>query len=108
MYKIEPVSDYVFIESLKEKQTSTGIIIPEGAGAAAKAGTGKVFAVGPDVSVVKVGDMVIYSKYAGEDLAIRESLSDEEQKYQIIHQDSISAIISHLPDAHPATEKAKS
>ena len=63
---IKPLADRVLIEPLQaETKTASGIIIPDNA-------KGTVVAVGPGTKdekvTVKVGDTVLYGKYAGTEL----------------------------------------
>lgn len=75
---VKPLGDRVFIKiSEKEEKTAGGIFLPDTA--KEKPQIGEISAVGPgkldDKGVrqpmeVKVGDKVLYSKYAGTDLKI--------------------------------------
>ncbi|NJM27321.1 MAG: co-chaperone GroES [Pseudanabaena sp. RU_4_16] len=75
---VKPLGDRVFIKiSEKEEKTAGGIFLPDTA--KEKPQIGEIAAVGPgkldDKGVrqpleVKVGDKVLYSKYAGTDLKI--------------------------------------
>lgn len=76
--KMKPVAGYILIEPTgKEEKTSSGIYLPDSAGE--KPQQGKVLAVGPDEvtdsgvkrsSPVKVGDVVIYKKWGGNEVKI--------------------------------------
>ncbi len=71
--KIKPLADRVLIESQPaEEKTASGIIIPDTAQEKPQKGT--VIAVGPglgDVKMeVKVGDTVLYGKYAGTEISV--------------------------------------
>lgn len=80
--KIKPLGDRVVIKPLpKEEVSKGGIVLPDTA--KEKPQEGKIIAVGPGklsedgkrmVMEVKVGDKVIYSKYAGTEF----KLDDEE------------------------------
>jgi len=82
MAKIEPLGDRVVIKPLpKEEVSKGGIVLPDTA--KEKPQEGKIIAVGPGklsedgkrmAMEVKVGDKVIYSKYAGTEF----KLDDEE------------------------------
>ena len=82
MAKIEPLQDRVVIKPLpKEEVSKGGIVLPDTA--KEKPQEGKIIAVGPGklsedgkrmAMEVKVGDKVIYSKYAGTEY----KLDDEE------------------------------
>ena len=68
---IKPLADRVLIEPLQaETKTASGIIIPDNA--KEKPQQGPVVAVGPGTKdekvTVKVGDTVLYGKYAGTEL----------------------------------------
>ena len=91
--KVQPVGGNVLIKRV-EQTTKGSIIIPEsakekskqgkvialGAGARDKSGTKKPFSV-------KVGDLVIFESYAGNEITI------DEEEYLIMDEDSIIGII---------------
>lgn len=88
--KIKPLSDRVVIEpKVAQEKTASGLFIPETA--KEKPLQGKVVAVGAgtkDVSMeVKVGDVVLYGKYAGTEITI------EGKEYLLMKQSDIFAII---------------
>jgi len=92
--KIKPLADRVVIKMLEsEETTKSGIVLPSSA--KEKPQLAEVLAVGPGGMVdgkevkmeVKVGDKVIYSKYAGTEV----KLDDEE--YIIVRQSDILAIV---------------
>ena len=92
--KLVPLGDRVVLKQTeKEETTKSGIILA--AKAQEKPVTAEVIAVGPGGMVdgkeitmhVKVGDKVIYSKYAGNEV----KLGDEE--YMIVKQNDILAIV---------------
>ena len=88
--KLVPLGDRVVLKQMQaEETTASGIVLP--GQAQEKPQQAKVIAVGPgtdDVKMqVKVGDAVIYSKYAGTDV----KLDDEE--FVIVRQDDILAIV---------------
>lgn len=87
---IKPLSDRVVIEpAAAETQTASGIYIPETA--KEKPQKGKVVAVGTGtkkhIMTVKVGDEVLYGKYAGTELKL------EGKDYLIMREDDILAIV---------------
>ncbi len=87
---VKPLSDRVLIlPNQAEEKTAGGLYIPDTA--KEKPLAGKVVAAGPgtkDVEMeVKVGDEVLYGKYAGQELQI------EGQTYLIMKQSDILAII---------------
>jgi chaperonin GroES len=70
---IKPLEDRVIVEpQAAEEKTASGIIIPDSAKEKPQKGT--VVAVGEgtkDISMqVKVGDVVLYGKYAGTELTV--------------------------------------
>lgn len=92
--KLVPLSDRVVLKQLKaEEKTKSGIILASAA--QEKPQEAEVIAVGPGgvvdgkevVMQVKVGDKVIYSKYAGTDVEL------EGEKYIIVKQNDILAIV---------------
>jgi chaperonin GroES len=88
--KIKPLADRVLIEPMAaEEKTASGIIIPDTAKEKPQKGTVK--AVGPGTEdekmEVKVGDVVLYGKYAGTELTI------DKKDYIIMKQSDILAIV---------------
>ena len=88
--KIKPLWDRVLIQpNPAEEKTAAGLIIPDTA--KEKPLAGKVVAVGPGTSEVKmevkVGDQVLYGKYAGTEVTV------EGETYLIMRQSDIFAII---------------
>jgi chaperonin GroES len=87
---IKPLSDRVLIEPVAaETQTASGIFIPDTA--KEKPQKGKVVAVGngnkDHAMTVKVGDTVLYEKYAGTELKL------EGKDYLIMSENKVLAII---------------
>lgn len=93
---IKPLSDHVVLEPLKEEQkTKTGILLPETA-EQERSEQGTVVAVGPgkkgkDGKVtpleVKVGDLVLFSKYGPNEVKV------EGKDYLIAEEKDILAIL---------------
>ena len=88
--KIKPLADRVLVEPLAaEQKTASGIIIPDTA--KEKPQRGKVVAVGKgtkdDAMELKVGDEVLYGKYAGTEIAI------EGKDYLMMRQSDVLAVI---------------
>jgi len=88
--KIKPLADRVLVESQPaEEKTASGIIIPDTAQEKPQKGT--VVAVGPglgDVKMeVKVGDTVLYGKYAGTEISV------DDKDYLIMNQSDILAVV---------------
>ena len=87
---IKPLADRVLIEpAAAETKTSSGIIIPDSAKEKSQKGT--VVAVGKGTKenpiTVKVGDQVLYGKYAGTEL------QHEGSDYLIMKESDILAIV---------------
>ncbi|MDY0342687.1 MAG: co-chaperone GroES [Lentimicrobium sp.] len=87
---VKPLSDRVIIQpAAAEQKTAGGIIIPDTAKEKPQRGT--VVAVGPgkkdEPVTVKVGDLVLYGKYAGTEITI------EGTDYLIMRESDIVAII---------------
>jgi len=88
--KIKPLADRVLIEPMQaETKTASGIIIPDTA--KEKPQKGKVVAVGPGTKdekvTVKIGDYVLYGKYAGTELKL------EGKDYLMMRESDILAIV---------------
>jgi len=88
--KVQPLADRVLVEAAAaEEKTAGGIIIPDTA--KEKPQRGKVIAVGTgkkdEPMTVKVGDTVLYGKYAGTELNV------EGTDYLIMRESDIFAII---------------
>lgn len=87
---IKPLADRVVVEAqAAEEKTAGGIIIPDTA--KEKPVQGKVVAVGPgkkdEPTTVKVGDTVLYGKYAGTEINI------EGKEYLIMRESDLYAIL---------------
>jgi chaperonin GroES len=87
---VKPLADRVLVEpAAAETKTSGGIIIPDTA--KEKPMRGKIVAIGngkPDEPMtVKVGDTVLYGKYAGTELSI------DGKDYLIMKESDIYAIV---------------
>ncbi|MCB8963653.1 MAG: co-chaperone GroES [Bacteroidales bacterium] len=88
--KVKPLADRVLVLPMEaEEKTVSGIFIPDTAKEKPQRGT--IVAVGPgtkDVAMeVKVGDVVLYGKYAGTEIAI------DGKDYLIMKQSDVLAII---------------
>ncbi len=88
--KIKPLADRVLVEPMQaEEKTKSGIIIPDTAKEKPQKGT--VVAAGPGTKdekmEVKVGDVVLYGKYAGSELSV------EGKDYLMMRQSDILAVI---------------
>ncbi len=92
--KIRPLGDRVVIKKLEaEETTKSGIVLP--GSAKEKPQEAEIVAVGPGGVVdgkevkmeVKVGDVVLYSKYSGNEIKV------DGEEFIIIKQDDILAIV---------------
>lgn len=92
--KLKPLGDKVVVEVTKsEETTKSGIVLPDTA--KEKPVIGKIVAVGSGEVIdgkkveldVKVGDKVIYSKYAGTEIKL------EGEEYLVLRQNDILAIV---------------
>jgi chaperonin GroES len=86
--KVKPLADRVMVKlEQNEAKTAGGIIIPDTA--QEKTQTGVVVAIGndKDVITVKVGDKVMYDKYAGTQVKI------DQDEHLIVKMADIIAII---------------
>ena len=89
--KIQPLADRVLVKPVPaEEKTIGGIIIPDTA--KEKPSKGEVIATGngtkDEEMVVKVGDTVLYGKYAGQEIEF------EGEKYMIMRQSDILAVLA--------------
>jgi len=95
--KLRPLGDRVVIEPLEEDQTTaSGIVLPETA--KEKPQRGKVVAVGPGARDkdgnlvpldVKVGDTVLFAKYAGTEFKI-----DTTRTLLVMRENDLLAVLS--------------
>ena len=94
--KLVPLGDRVVLKQLAaEETTKSGIVLP--GQNKEKPQQAEVVAVGPGGVVdgkeikmeVKVGDQVVYSKYAGSEIKL------EDEEYIIVKQNDILAIIAN-------------
>jgi len=88
--KIKPLADRVIVQAAKaEEKTAGGIIIPDTA--QEKPQKGKVIAVGTgkkdEPLTVKVGDSVLYGKYAGTEIQV------DGKEYLIMRESDIFAVV---------------
>jgi chaperonin GroES len=92
---LKPLGDRVIVEPTeKDQKTASGIILPETAkekpqeGTVLAAGPGRTDDEGKRIAMdVKVGDVVLYAKYAGAEIKI------DDQKLLILKESDILAIV---------------
>ncbi|MEE9516342.1 MAG: co-chaperone GroES [Candidatus Adiutricales bacterium] len=93
--KMRPLQDRVLVKrEEEEEQTVGGIIIPDTAkekpqqGTIIAVGKGKVLDNGTKIELdVKVGDKILFSKYAATDIKL------EDEEYLIMREDDILGVI---------------
>jgi chaperonin GroES len=93
--KIQPLGDRVLVEQMEEKeQIKGGILIPDAAkekpqeATVVALGTGKTDDNGKKIPFdVKVGDIVLTSKYGGTDVKV------DDKEYKILSSSDILAIV---------------
>jgi chaperonin GroES len=104
--KVRPLGGRVLVKPCEEEErTPGGIILPDTAkekpqeGVVVAVGPGKLLENGERRPVaVKVGDVVIFSKYAGTEVKI------DGEEYLIVDEDSLLAV--KVEEKEPATAKA--
>ncbi len=94
--KLRPLQDRIIVERIEEENTTAGgIIIPDTV-TKEKPQEGKVVAVGKGKMTedgklipmdVKVGDLVLFGKYAGSDVKV------DGQEYLIMREDDILGVV---------------
>ncbi|MBW6510883.1 MAG: co-chaperone GroES [Desulfuromonadaceae bacterium] len=92
---IRPLQDRIIVKRLEEEtKTAGGIIIPDAAkekpqmGEVLAAGKGKVTEAGKVLGLdVKVGDKVLFSKYAGTEVKL------DGKEYLIMREDDILGVV---------------
>ncbi|MDO5046275.1 co-chaperone GroES [Campylobacter sp.] len=82
----QPLGKRVLVERLEDvKTTATGIIIPDNA--KEKPLSGSVLAVSSEVENVKVGDNVVFGKYAGTEITL------DAKTYLVLNIDDVLGVI---------------
>ena len=94
---LQPLADRVVVKALaQEEKTKSGIVLPDTAkekpqeGEVLAVGSGKVIEDGTGQRIpleIKVGDRVIYSKYAGTEIKI------DGEEYLILRESDVLAIV---------------
>ena len=94
--QIRPLNDRVIVKRLEtERMTASGIVLPDSAGE--KPDQGEVLAVGPGKRDeagklipmdVKVGDRVIFGKYAGQTVKL------EGREYLVMREEDIMGVLA--------------
>jgi chaperonin GroES len=100
--KIRPLHDRILIKRVAEEETVRGgIIIPDAArekpqqGEVIAVGDGKILENGQRVPLdVKVGDLVLFSKYAGSEVPTALKMDGED--YLILREDEVLGILAEV------------
>lgn len=83
---LQPLTDRVVLEQIEsEEKTSSGIILPDSA--KEKPEQAKVVAIGPDVKGIKVGEIVLYTKYGPNEVKV------DGKEYLIVKEEDVMAVI---------------
>ena len=93
--KVKPLQDRILVERLQEEEkTKGGLFIPDSAkekpmqGKIVASGNGRITEDGKKIPMdVKVGDIVLFAKYSGNDVKI------DDKEYLIMKEDDILAIV---------------
>jgi chaperonin GroES len=93
--KVKPLHDRILVERLQEEEkTKGGLFIPDSAkekpmqGKIVASGNGRITEDGKKIPMdVKVGDIVLFAKYSGNDVKI------DDKEYLIMKEDDILAIV---------------
>ncbi len=91
--KLKPLGNRIVVSPLTEEETTkSGIILPDTVDKEKKA-EGKVLAIGSGEKIIKlglkVGDKVLFGKYAGEEVKV------EEVEYKILSDEDVLAVIEN-------------
>ena len=85
--KIRPLGERVLIKQTKQEEvTKSGIVLPDTA-SKEKPIIGEVTAVGEAIKEIKIGDKVIYEKYAGTEV------KDNDDVYLLLEVKNVLAVV---------------
>ena len=85
--KIRPLGERVLIKQTKQEEvTKSGIVLPDTV-SKEKPIIGEVSAIGESIKEIKVGDKVIYEKYAGTEV------KDNDETYLLLEEKNVLAIV---------------
>ena len=85
--KIRPLGERVLIKQTKQEEvTKSGIVLPDTV-SKEKPIIGEVTAVGKSIKEIKVGEKVIYEKYAGTEV------KDNDETYLLLKKKNVLAIV---------------
>ena len=109
---LKPLGDRVVVKPVeKEERTKSGIVLPDTAkekpqeGIVKAVGTGRILDNGTKVPMeLKVGDKVLYAKYAGNEFKL------DEVEYLIVSEKDVLAVVAtngHTSHTEPTRGKKK-
>ena len=85
--KIRPLGERVLIKQTKQEEvTKSGIVLSDTV-SKEKPIIGEVSAIGESIKEIKVGDKVIYEKYAGTEV------KDNDETYLLLEEKNVLAIV---------------
>ena len=85
--KIRPLGERVLIKQTKQEETTkSGIVLPDTA-SKEKPIIGEVTAIGEAIKEIKIGDKVIYEKYAGTEV------KDNDDVYLLLEEKNVLAVV---------------
>lgn len=85
--KIRPLGERVLIKQTKQEETTkSGIVLPDTA-SKEKPIIGEVTAIGEAIKEIKIGDKVIYEKYAGTEV------KDNDEVYLLLEEKNVLAVV---------------
>ena len=85
--KIRPLGERVLIKQTKQEETTkSGIVLPDTA-SKEKPIIGEVTAIGDAIKEIKIGDKVIYEKYAGTEV------KDNDDVYLLLEVKNVLAVV---------------
>lgn len=84
--KLEPLKAFVVIEQTEIEPLASGLILTDDTRERMKPQEGVVLAVGPEVETVGLGDIVVYSKYAGH------VMNEDNKEIRIVGIDDLYAV----------------
>lgn len=86
--KIKPLFKNIVVRQQEiQEKTSSGIYVPQDAAEGKQKAQGIVVAIGPEVTAIGVGEMVLFTKWGGEIIDI------DGVEHKVINQEDILAII---------------
>ncbi|MEP7105241.1 MAG: co-chaperone GroES [Chloroflexota bacterium] len=106
---LRPLGDRVVVKPVeREEMTKSGIVLPDTAkekpqeGIVEAVGTGRILDNGTKIPMeLKVGDKVLYAKYAGNEFKL------EEVEYLIVSEKDVLAVVSGSNGAKTKTKTKK-